>query len=154
MPFEFEQDDQFFQNPIVRARPPGGGVLSTVNVLVWPDVTLKSTQTVRLFTFGFGSDGGMMLFGTNSGPSPARLVFQPGNTHSQSWYVAPGLSCVVKLMLPLASVFFDSSTVPSARTDAPCRSSKVKVWSAAGGCPLTVLTTFALPRTEHVSLSE
>src|SRR5688572_32525841 len=44
--------------------------------------TLKFVQTVRLFTFGFGSAAGMMLFGTNSGPSPARFVFHPGNTHS------------------------------------------------------------------------
>ena len=84
MPCEFAQEAQFFQNPIVRARPPGGGVLSTVNVLVWPDVTVKLVQTTRLFTFGFGSDGGMMLLGTNSGPSPERLVFQPGKTHSHS----------------------------------------------------------------------
>src|SRR6187200_724565 len=85
LPFELAQDAQFFQNPIVRARPPGGGVLSTLNVRVWPEATVKLTQTVRLLTVGFGSDGGMMLFGTNSGPSPDRFVFQPGNTHSQSW---------------------------------------------------------------------
>ena len=83
LPFEFEHEAQFFQNPMVNARPPGGGVLSTVNVLVWPGCTVKSAQTVRLFTFGFGSAGGMMLLGTNSGPSPARFVFQPGKTHSQ-----------------------------------------------------------------------
>ena len=83
LPFEPAHEAQFFQNPIVSARPPGGGVLSTLKVVVWPACATKSVHTVRLFTFGFGRFGGTMLFGTNRfGP---RLVFQPGYTHSQSW---------------------------------------------------------------------
>src|SRR4051812_37883520 len=41
-----EQEDQFFQNPIVSARPPGGGVLSTVKVFFSPGATVKLTHRV------------------------------------------------------------------------------------------------------------
>src|SRR5262245_41713662 len=89
LPFEAAQDAQFFQKPIVSARPPGGEVLSTVNVVVAPGVcdapvtATKSAHTVRLITLGLGRDGGMMLLGTKRfGPN---VVFQPGNTCSQSW---------------------------------------------------------------------
>src|SRR5215469_12286326 len=76
----FAHDAQFFQNPIVKARPPGGGVLSTVSVLVSPALTVKSVHTVILFTFGLGRIGVSILLGTNSdGPN---VVFHPGRTTS------------------------------------------------------------------------
>ena len=34
LPLEFAQEAQFFQKPIVRARPPGGGLLS-IGTFVW-----------------------------------------------------------------------------------------------------------------------
>ena len=42
-------DEWFFQKPIVRAPPPGGGVLSTVNVVVVSATAMKSVQ-MRSFT--------------------------------------------------------------------------------------------------------
>src|SRR4051794_32508456 len=82
LPLDLLQEAQFFQNPIVRAKPPGN-VLSTVNVVVTPAPATKSTHTGLLSTLGFGRLGGMILPGTNS--VPCRFVFQPGITTSQSW---------------------------------------------------------------------
>src|SRR5258708_12302346 len=89
---------QFFQNPMVSAGPPGGGVLSTVNVVVCPACATKSVQTVMLLTFGFGRVGVVMLPGTNR--FPPRLVFQPGNTSSHISSLFPPPTLVVKLILP------------------------------------------------------
>src|SRR5262249_12689596 len=47
LPFDPAQVVQFFQKPIVRARPPGK-VLSIVNTLVSPGETVKLVQTVLL----------------------------------------------------------------------------------------------------------
>ena len=83
LPLDAAHDAQFFQNPMVSARPPGGGVLSTVNVVVCPGCATKSVQTVMLLTFGFGRVGVVMLAGTNR--LVPRLVFQPGITSSHIW---------------------------------------------------------------------
>src|SRR5436189_2622122 len=56
-------------------------------------------------------------------------------------------------MLPLASVSFSSWIVPSDWFDAPERSWKWKVCPAAGGWPLTVLCTFARPKTLQLALA-
>src|SRR5690349_11026062 len=79
----FVHDAQFFQNPIVNARPPGGGELSTVKVFVSPAPTVKSAHRMLLSVLGFGAtpSGGLKLPGTNV-PSE---VSQPGITTSQSW---------------------------------------------------------------------
>src|SRR5512138_729720 len=85
LPLDVAHEAQFFQKPIVSARPPGGGVLSTLNVRVWPTATEKFVHTVILLTFGLGSVGVLMLLGTNKGLSPDKFVFQPGITCSQIW---------------------------------------------------------------------
>ena len=71
----FEHDDQFFQKPIVRVSPPGGGVLSTVRIRAWPGWTVKSAHNVLLSPLALKSVNGF-------GP---REVFQPGMTTSHSW---------------------------------------------------------------------
>src|SRR6266568_2177511 len=83
LPFEPAHDAQFFQKPIVSARPPGGGVLSTENVMVWPAWTVKLPHRMLLSTVGLYAtpSGGMKLLGTNW-PSE---VSQPGITISHTW---------------------------------------------------------------------
>ena len=47
-PLELAQEAQFFQNPIVRASPPGGGWLSTAIDFASAGLTLKFVQRVLL----------------------------------------------------------------------------------------------------------
>src|SRR5207244_10590354 len=51
-PFELAQEAQFFQKPIVRATPPGGGRLSTAIDFVSPGETLRFAQRVLLSPLG------------------------------------------------------------------------------------------------------
>ena len=123
LPFDLLHEFQFFQNPIVRASPPGGGVLSMLKTFVSPAAGVNGAPMVLLSPSGSG------VVITNAPGSLLIVDDQPGSTTSQIWYDVPGVRNVVKLSVPplveLATSV--SRIVPVVVVFAPVRNVNVNV---------------------------